>query len=244
MTSMTRVFPAFVACALLLVPAFAHAQDQNLRISFGAGVTAGAIDGEPSFSGSVGYRFSRYFSFDVEVVGALGAADRFDDRLLAFGDGREVGIGRIGSLVGRNRNGLSGSIPNLSIVNPINLRVETDGNTLLSTAGVRFLIPARGDRFQPYVSAGFGVSRTEETIRLSSEALAAFSGVPGRPGNGLLAGLDLDETTSHVGLAGTAGIGASFRVFKALSLDLDAKYYRLDRGRNLGTFGGGVSYRF
>ena len=37
---------------------------------------------------------------------------------------------------------------------------------------------------------------------------------------------------------------ASFRVFQALSLDLDAKYYRLDRGRSLGTFGGGVSYRF
>ena len=248
MTPTTRVPAALVAFALLLVPSFAHAQDQNFRISFGAGVTAGAIDGEPSFGGSFGYRFSKYFSFDVEVVGALGAADRFDDRFLDFGDDRGIGIGRIGSLMDRRRGGSFGFIPNMPILgNPINLRVETDGDTLLSTAGVRVLIPARGDRFQPYVSAGFGVSRTEETFRVSSDALAAFSGIPGfpgRPGDGLLAGLDLDESTSHVGLVGTAGIGASFRVFKALSLDLDAKYDRLDRGRNLGTFGGGVSYRF
>ena len=151
-----------------------------------------------------------------------------DDRLLAASDGRELGIGRVGSLIGR-RNGVFDFGQNLPILTfPTNLRVETDGHTLLSTAGLRFLIPSRSDRFQPYVSGGFGVSRTEETFQFSN----------------IIPGLDFDDSTSHVGLVGTAGIGASFLVLKALSLDLDAKYYRLDRGRNLGTFGGGVSYRF
>ena len=239
MTPTTRIRATSLAFALLLLPALAHAQDQNFRVSFGAGATAGAIDGELSLGGSFGYRFSKFFSFDVEVVGAFGAADRFDDRLLAASDGRELGIGRIGSLIGR-RNGVFDFGQNLPILTfPTNLRVETDGHTLLSTAGIRFLIPSRSDRFQPYVSGGFGVSRTEETFRLSTESL----NLGGRLGN-TIPGLDFDDSTSHVGLVGTAGIGASFRVFKALSLDLDAKYYRLDRGRNLGTFGGGVSYRF
>jgi opacity protein-like surface antigen len=242
MTPNTRIPVALVAFALLLVPALAHAQDPNVRVSFGAGVTAGAIDGEASLGGSVGYRFSKYLSFDVEVVGALGAADRFGDRMFDLGNDRGLGMGQIGSLMERARGGslrVAQNIPNLP--NAINLRVDNDGSTLLSTAGVRFLIPARGDRFQPYVSGGFGVSRTEETFRISTGSLS----MPGRPGGGgSMPGLDVDESISHVGLVGTAGIGASFRVFKALSLDLDAKYYRLDRGRNLGTFGGGVSYRF
>jgi hypothetical protein len=214
--------------AVLLLPALAHAQEQNFRVSFGVGATAGAIDGDLSLGGSFGYRFSKFFSFDVDVVGALGVADRFDDRLLAAADGRELGIGRVGRLIGR-RNGVFDFGQVLPIITfPTNLRVETDGHTLLSTAGIRFLFPSRSDRFQPYVSGGFGVSRTEETFQFSN----------------VIPGLDFDESTSHVGLVGTAGIGASFRVLRALSLDLDAKYYRLDRGRNLGIFGGGVSYRF
>lgn len=239
MTSRTPLRVALVALTLLL-PALAHAQDQNFRVSFGAGATAGAIDGEPSLAGSFGYRFSKFLSFDVEVAGVLGGADRFDDGLLAAAGGPETGIGRIGGLLAPGRNGLVNSGQSMSILTfPANFRAETDGHTLMSTAGVRFLIPSRSDRFQPYVSGGFGVSRTEQTLRLSIEGLT----IPGWPGN-TVPGLDFDESTSHVGLVGSAGIGASFRVFKALSLDLDAKYYRLDRGRNLGTFGGGVSYRF
>jgi hypothetical protein len=240
MTPITGIRATVLASALLLFPALAHAQDQNFRLSFGAGATAGTIDGELSLGGSLGYRFSKFFSFDVDVVGALGVADHFDDRLLSASDGRELGMARIGSLINRGRNGVFGLGQNLPILTfPTNLRVENDGHTLLSTAGIRFLIPSRNERFQPYVSGGFGVSRTEATFRLSSESLS----FGGQPGNTIPA-LAFDESTSHVGLVGTAGIGASFRVFKALSLDLDAKYYRLDRGRNLGTFGGGLSYRF
>ena len=240
MTPTTSLRATLVAFTLLLLPALAHAQDQNFRVSFGAGATAGAIDGELSLGGSFGYRFSKFFSFDVEVVGALGAADRFDDRLLAAADGREIGIGRIGSLMGAAATASSTSARTCRFSRSPPTSVQRRTATRCCPRPVlRFLIPSRSDRFQPYVSGGFGVSRTEETFRLSTESL----NLPGRPGN-TVPGLDFDESTSHVGLVGTAGIGASFRVFKALSLDLDAKYYRLDRGRNLGTFGGGMSYRF
>jgi hypothetical protein len=53
---------------------------------------------------------------------------------------------------------------------------------------------------------------------------------------------EIDE--SHTGPATGAGIGASIRVYKELSVDIDARYVRLDRDQNLGRFGGGVSYRF
>jgi hypothetical protein len=39
-------------------------------------------------------------------------------------------------------------------------------------------------------------------------------------------------------------MGASLRVFKELWIDLNARFYLMDRDRQMGTFGGGVSYRF
>ncbi|MSO82636.1 MAG: hypothetical protein EXQ53_05015 [Acidobacteria bacterium] len=56
--------------------------------------------------------------------------------------------------------------------------------------------------------------------------------------------VDIDRSTSSTGLATSAGVGASIRIFRQLSADLNARYFRLDRGRNLGRVGGGVSYRF
>src|SRR6187402_2395490 len=95
MTPTIGIRATLLAFALLCLPALSHAQDQNFRVSFGAGATVGAIDGELSLGGSFGYRFSKFFSFDVDVVGAFGAADNFDERLLAASDGRELGIGRV-----------------------------------------------------------------------------------------------------------------------------------------------------
>jgi hypothetical protein len=45
-------------------------------------------------------------------------------------------------------------------------------------------------------------------------------------------------------VAGSAGAGASLRLFRGLFVDVDARYFRLDRDRNLARLGGGVSYRF
>jgi hypothetical protein len=38
--------------------------------------------------------------------------------------------------------------------------------------------------------------------------------------------------------------GASLRVFRGLFADVDVRYFRLDRDRDLTRLGGGVSYRF
>lgn len=97
------------------------------------------------------------------------------------------------------------------------------------------------------MNEGIGFARTEETfsVMLASGMIAA-PGTAARPGMNIVArpGANIDETLSHTGLATSAGVGASIRLFRQLSADLDAKYFRLDRGRNLGRFGGGVSYRF
>lgn len=243
MTSMTRITFFLAALAAFVVsPAYAQADGQNVRVSFGAGVTAGAISGEAMLGGSVGYRFSKHFSFDVEVAGSGEPADRFGSRMFDLGATVGVGAGRLGNLMDRGRGGVFSFLPNVATsILPVQLSVENSGNTILSTAGFRYLIPATGDRFQPYVSGGLGVSRTEESVRFATDSLTV---TPGRPGAPPLRGMDIDRSTSHVGLVGSAGVGASLRVFKALSVDIDARYYRLDRGRNLGSFGGGVSYRF
>lgn len=241
MTSMTKITIALAAvAAFFTTPAFAQSE-QNLRVSFGAGVAAGAISGEPIFGGSVGYKFSKHFSFDVDVVGAGEPADRFGSRVFDLGDNAGMGSGRIGNLMERARGGMFNFLPNVtSSLLPGDLRVDSEGSTMLSTAGFRYLIPALGDRFQPYVSGGLGVSRTEESIRVSTGSRPVTTGRQGTT----MTGVDLDADTSHLGMVVSAGVGASIRVFKALSLDVDARYYRLDRGRNLGSFGGGVSYRF
>jgi opacity protein-like surface antigen len=240
-----------ITIALAAVAAFvsthAFAQDDpRVRVSFGVGVAAGAISGEPIFGGSVGYKFSKHFSFDVDVVGAGEPAGRFGSRVFDLGDSAGFGSFTMSNLTERVRGGgfnvLPSVLPILSTsILPGNIRVANEGNTILSTAGFRYFIPALGDRFQPYLSGGLGVSRTEESFSLYSDATRPVAN--GRQGN-TVAGVDFDADSAHMGMVLSGGVGASLRVFKALSLDIDARYYRLDRDRNLGSFGGGVSYRF
>jgi hypothetical protein len=243
MTAMTKLTLFLAALAAFVVtPATAQTDAQHVRVSFGVGVSAGAISGEPIFSGSVGYKFSNHFSFDVDFVGAGEPAGRFGSRVFDLGDGAGIGSLNIGALTDRARGGVFNVLPSLSpSFLPGNLTVANEGNTILSTAGFRYYIPALGDRFQPYLSGGLGISRTEHSIVVSSEPVRPIT--TGRPVN-TVTGVDFDADTSHMGMVLSAGVGASLRVFKALSLDIDARYYRLDRDRNLGSFGGGVSYRF
>jgi hypothetical protein len=56
------------AFSLVAAPALAQSSDERVRLSFGAGMTAGAIDGEPSIAASAGYRFAKHVSFDVEFT--------------------------------------------------------------------------------------------------------------------------------------------------------------------------------
>ena len=250
MLKSTRLFLA-VATVAMLVPALAHAQDQRLRVSFGGAATAGTLDGQPAIVGSVGYRFAERLSFDAEFTFADGTANRFPD--LQFFDERVVqtGIARFGSMLGGGRNGLGalfppgagliGGQPAGALFLPGDARLEREGNTSLATVGLRYEFPSQVGRFVPYVTGGLGIARTESSLRLSSGTATGTRpgmNVPARPI------MDFDESVSHTGLAASAGVGASVRIYKQLSADVDARYFRLDRGRNLGQFGGGVSYRF
>lgn len=248
---------ALALMALYSTPALAQTQDPRVRLSFGAATTAGAIDSEVAFLGSAGYRFTDRFSFDVEVVLTEGPADRFLDRPFILENSGITGMGQFGSLMaGRATPGATqrGSATPATIRAPAGfpigpggpggiggiglggLRGETDGDTILATVGFRYAFPVQGGRLRPYAGAGLGVARTDEEFSLIVPQPLA--------GNVSRLPLDFDGSVSHTGLAASLGVGASLRVFKELSLDIDARYFRLDRDRNLGLFGGGVSYRF
>lgn len=248
----TRLIHPIMLLAVLLVPAPAHAQDQRLRISVGGATTAGAIDAQPAIVASVGYRFTDRFSFDVEVTAADDSAGRFSGGPIAGALGGPGGVFRRGTMMADSRGGppvrpAAGGAFNQRLPTglPGDVRIEREGGTALATVGFRYHFPSQVPRFTPYVSGSIGVARREATFTVSPG-----SGATARPGMNVAAptsalpNVGIGGTRSHTGLATSAGVGASVRIFKQLSADLDARYFRLDGGRNLGRFGGGVSYRF
>lgn len=225
------------ATAVLALPGVAAADDPRIRLSFAAGTTAGAIDGEPAFAGAVAYRFATRVSFEGEVTYIGAAADRFRDHLFmldGFGGGGMMT--RVGSIMFDRRTGRFGPGPNAAVPVP-GVRLNTEGQTLVATTGFRYDIPSQRARFRPYLSGGLGVARTEETLALALDTAIG----PMMMG---ATRLSVSDSVSHTGLAAGVGAGASVRVYKELSLDVEARYFRLDRARHLGRFGGGVSVRF
>lgn len=256
------LFYSLTLFAALMVPALAHAQEPpRLRVSVGRATTAGSIDAEPVVVVSVGYRFTDRLVFEVEATGIDAAADRFADVPFMGGGAVPAGIVRLGSIMGDNRRGMFGQVPQRGGVGqpfgggfgqfqPIGapfssggIRIERDGRTALATFGVRYEFASQVARFLPYVSGGIGMSRTEESLRINVLAAPA---IPGRPGTNAAVRppVGINEKVIHNGLATSAGVGASVRIVGQLSLDIDARYFRLDGERNLGRFGGGLSYRF
>lgn len=245
------LFQSLTLLAALLVPALAHAQEQRLRVSFGGATTAGTLDSQPAIAASVGYRFANRLSFDVEVTAADGAADRFSSvPLFGRSAAGRAGIFRGGMMPAGSRQGVEARTPAagasagvlpIGAFSPRDLRIDRDGSTALATFGFRYELPSQVMRFMPYLSGGIGIARTEESFSVSLSP-----GIAARPGMNATARpiVDIDDTSSHTGLATSAGVGASIRIFRQLSADLDVRYFRLDRGRNLGRFGGGLSYRF
>jgi Outer membrane protein beta-barrel domain len=234
--------------SLIAVPAFAQSTDDRVRLSFGAGVTAGAIDGEASITASAGYRFVKNVSFEVEFTAADESANRF--AIPVFGLGNIADFGRAGDERSIRNVGLQNVVRSLPPLGTFPVPIEgfDDGSTLMMTAGFRYEIPFEGTRFRPYVSGGMGLARTEETINLALATTVTTSAAVGRAGANVTSSTNtfpgFDGSFSHTGVMASAGVGASLRVFKGLSVDLNARYFRLDRDRNLGTFGGGLSYRF
>ncbi len=231
---------------LLASPAFAQSTDDRIRVSFGVGLTGGAVDGGPSIAASAGYRFADRVSFDVEFTFADEPADRFANRLFPLTNDLDFGDTTVGRLLPIGRGGLIPLVPSIFPI-PIEGGI-TDGSTMLMTAGFRYEIPFQGTRFRPYVNAGIGVSRTEQEfdIRIASTTITSIG--RGNVSSTITASSsifpEIDDEITHTGIMGSAGLGASLRVFRELSIDLNARFFLLDRDRQLGSFGGGVSYRF
>jgi hypothetical protein len=158
----------------------------------------------------------------------------------------DFGDTTVGRLLPIGRGGLVPLVPSIFPI-PIEGGI-TDGSTMLMTAGFRYEIPFQGTRFRPYVNAGIGVSRTEQEfdIRIASTTITSVgrSNVSSTITASSSIFPEIDDEITHTGIMGSAGVGASLRVFRELSIDLNARFFLLDRDRQLGSFGGGVSYRF
>lgn len=235
MTIVTKApIAALVAC-ICLVPSLAQAQDERFRVSFNSAAATVSGDAELALGGTFGYRFSEHFWFEGDFTWIDAAAGGFTDRRLDF-DGRMDGMRALtewmSSRSGRFGTGRFGApgfsnLPNFPGTVP-RLRASTDGQTMIGTIGLRYELPVQTERFRPYLAGGLGINNTEQEFRLDRTAFTpAF-----------------DESVSHAGYAFSAGAGASVRLFSALWADVDAKYFRLSRERNIMRLGGGVSVRF
>jgi opacity protein-like surface antigen len=223
---------------VLVAPVVAQAQDQRVRVSFAPAVATVGSDGELALAGTVGYRFSEHFWFegdltwidaaaggfrnqifevDGPVANASDFAETFRRRARMFGGGRAGGFG----------------FPSLPILpnRPIDigrLRASSDGSTLIATLGLRYQLPVQTERFRPYVVGGLGINNTDQEFKLEATAFTPA----------------IDAEVSQTGYAFNAGAGTSVRVAGQFWVDLDARYFRLSRDRNLMRLGGGVSFRF
>jgi opacity protein-like surface antigen len=248
-----------VAVLLAAVAAPAAAQEQRTTLTFTPAVATVGGDTEASLSGSIGYRFTDRLSFEGDFTWIDAAAGGLRDRQFEFGgpftvgaaggvltDILQRGFGNQGPANqgpgGRNQPGFN--ITNLSpnvirSVSTADFRAAADGQTMIGTLGVRFEPMVQTARFRPYVSAGLGLNHTEQEFNL---AAATTTGAMSTSGT-RLAG-DFEDSISHSGLALSAGGGANIRLFRSLWANVDTKYFRLSRDRNVVRLGGGVGFRF
>lgn len=231
--TMTRRAPlvaAFVGVCLL--PGVAQAQETRFRVSFGAAAAAASGEADLALSGSFGYRFSERLWFEADVTGIDAPVDRYAPYpFLTLPAGAPAA--RVGSLVSRQwqrRDPFRFDTTFPALPTDYRLLADTDGSTVIGTLGLRYELPVQGGRLRPYLAGGLGLARTEAELSITPLWLPAAS--------------PSIETVSHTGFAASAGLGASFRVVKSVSLDADARYFRLSRDRNLMRLGGGVSVRF
>ena len=222
----------------LIAPALAQAQDQRFRVSFAPAVATVGGDAELALGGSFGYRFSEHFWFEGDLTWIDAAAGGFRDRNFEF-DGRFASATDLGGLVWR-RAGIFGggrpggiglpNLPNIPI-RPIGigrLRASTDGSTMVGTLGIRYELPVQTERFRPYVAGGLGINNTDQEFKLDATAFTPA----------------IDASVSHTGYAFNAGAGASMRLAGQFWADVDARYFRLSRDRDVMRLGGGASFRF
>jgi hypothetical protein len=229
----------FCAFTFTLLALPASAQDERVRLSIGTAATTGADD-NLALTASAGYRFLEHLSFEVDFTATESGGNDFV-RPLATAAGFGDGVVR-GGLVPRERlrpqGGLTDAmrgqvVDRIAIFPPVPL-ARSNVDIALITAGFRYELPVQGGRLRPYVGGGLGIARTSEEFAVVRPILR-----PGAAGEGIGR-----ESIVRTGVAGSAGAGASVRLFRGLFADVDARYFRLDRDRNLARLGGGVSYRF
>ena len=214
-----------------LLPGAALAQETRFRVSFGAAAAAASGDADRALHGSVGYRFSERLWFEADVTGIDAPVDRYAPYPFALPAGAPAA--RVGSLVSRQwqrRDPFRFDTTFPALPGDYRLLAETEGSTVIGTLGLRYELPVQGGRPRPYLAGGLGLARTEAELSITPLWLPAAS--------------PTTEPASHTGFAASAGLGASLRIVKNVSLDADARYFRLSRDRNLVRLGGGVSVRF
>ena len=220
---------------ILLTPVLAQAQDQRFRASFAPAVATVGGDAELALQGTFGYRFSEHFWFEGDLTWIDAAAGGFQDWNFAF-DGRVANA----SGIGRRQTGMLGrglpggirfptlpNIPNGPIAIGL-LRASAGGSTMIGTLGIRYELPVQTERFRPYVAGGLGINNTEQEFEFNATAFTPA----------------IDASASHTGHAFNAGAGASVRLAGQFWGDVDARYFRLSRDREVMRLGGGVSFRF
>ena len=223
---------------ILVVPALAQAQDQRFRVAFAPAVGTVGGEAELALAGTFGYRFSEHFWFEGDLTWIDAAGGGFRDRNFEF-DGRVANANDLADMIRRGGGIFGGglpvgirlpSLPNIPNI-PIDigrLRASTDGSTMVGTLGIRYELPVQTARFRPYVAGGLGINRTDQEFQLGATAFTPA----------------IDESVSHTGYAFNAGAGASARLAGQLWADVDVRYFRLSRDRDIMRLGGGVSFRF
>jgi len=240
MSSLKISAPMLALAAFILflfAPTLAQAQEPRLRASFAPAVATVGGGAELALGGSFGYRFSEHFWFEGDLTWIDAAAGGFTGRNFEFdGLANAIDLGemlrrRVGMFGGRFPGGIRfPNLPNIPI-GPIDisrLRASADGSTMIGTLGIRYELPVQTDRFRPYVAGGLGINNTDQNFKLDATSFTPA----------------IDESVSHTGYAFNAGAGASVRIAGQLWADVDARYFRLSRDRDIMRLGGGVSVRF
>jgi len=223
------VFAALMFVAAL--PAAAQAPEQRLNVTFTPAFATVGDDTELALAGSVGYRFAEHLSFEGDFTWIDAAAGGERGRVFPLGSGQFT-TGSVTNIVSRT-TARFGAIDLRNIPRPPNIPIPiegsavTDGQTMIGTLGARYEPAVQTARFRPYVSGGLGLNHTEQVLTLRIATVTSF-----------------DESISHSGFAFSAGGGANIHLFSSLWANVDAKYFRLSRDRNVMRFGGGVGFRF
>ena len=199
----------------VLVATDARAQPATGAIAGGT-VGVAAIDSSTdlSVSGSAGYRFNRVFGLGIELT----------------------------------------SVPTLSGDSNVYLpyRAEDNGGAggrvTIFTTNVRLEIPTTTPRVVPYAVVGGGVANVKERVDVVIGVGILVPATQPAPIPLMYPPPDFRQTFlfSTTNLALTVGGGVSFLAGGHVSVDVDLRYLRLmgEADRNVGRFGGGVSYRF